>query len=144
MLFFYRGLSQTNFMFTMICFVMKMKYLVILNQNLMKVSFQGDMSVQIPYYTVEFGTYSEIVLGTQALSYQNYLCGMELTRLPLLSVACPSCGSTDLPLKKYQFVFLLINTALKQRWQQKQNGFQLHCKLFLSLLIDFVKRQHSN
>lgn len=38
MLFFYRDLFQINFMFTMICFVMKMKYLVILSQNLMKVS----------------------------------------------------------------------------------------------------------
>jgi hypothetical protein len=38
MLFFYRDLFQINFMFTMICFVMKMKCLVILNQNLMKVS----------------------------------------------------------------------------------------------------------
>ena len=35
--FFNRDLFQISFMFTMICFVMKMKYLVILNQNLMKV-----------------------------------------------------------------------------------------------------------
>ena len=37
--FFYRDLFQISFMFTMICFVMKMKYLVILNQNLMKVRY---------------------------------------------------------------------------------------------------------